>query len=309
MTSASFEGGSGRAPAYEIRAMSMAEILDTGFQLVKNRFPLLAGISMIGQIPTIVLLTNFQWMFDPVALQRGEVPDIGAGFLMAMALYMVGMLALMPFVVGAITGAIGDLYLGAEVTFESASRRGFARMVPLAVAFIIFSIVVLAGMLVAGLAVALIAVVASAVLPGALAGLLAGIGFLVALPVFMAVAMLLGFVPGLLSAVVVLEEESLFDAVQRTGYLVFVTFWRTLGIASTVYLIVLIAPAGIQFLVGEIPVVGVIIWAAVQAACQAYLFATAVVVYFDIRCRTESFDLEHLAQMVEGRVPSAAPIR
>ena len=118
MTNASIDG----LPygQYEIRAMSMAEILDTGFQLLKNRFGLLAGISLIGQIPTIAVFSNFDWLLDPMAIQRGELPEIGAAFVFAIGIYMLGMLILMPFVIGSITAAVGDLYLGAEVTFQSA---------------------------------------------------------------------------------------------------------------------------------------------------------------------------------------------
>jgi hypothetical protein len=228
----------------------------------------------------------------------------------AMGLYLLGMLILMPFVIGSITAAVGDLYLGAEVTFQSASSRGLARMIPLAVSYIIFAIVNGAALLVGAIVFGVIFVALSTVVQGgALAGVLIGVVFLIGMPLLIGMGMLLAFMPGILSAIVVLEEQSLFDAVLRTWQLVGATFWRTLGIATTVYLIVLIAPAGAQFLVGEIPIAGAIIWGAVQAACQAYLFATAVVVYFDIRCRTESFDLEHLAQMVEGRSPSAVPIR
>jgi hypothetical protein len=72
---------------------------------------------------------------------------------------------------------------------------------------------------------------------------------------------------------------------------------------------VLVAPAGVQLMIGEIPVLGALLWGAVQAICQAYLFTATVVVYFDMRCRNEAFDLEHLAQMVEGRERTVAPIR
>ena len=91
----------------------------------------------------------------------------------------------------------------------------------------------------------------------------------------------------------------------RTWTLVGATFWRTTSIAVTVYLLVAIIPAGTQFIVGALPVLGALIWGVVQALCQAYLFAAAVVVYFDMRCRLESFDLEHLAQMVERTEPRA----
>jgi hypothetical protein len=35
--------------------------------------------------------------------------------------------------------------------------------------------------------------------------------------------------------------------------------------------------------------------------------AVAVVLYFDLRCRKENFDLEHLAQLVEGAAAPAHP--
>ena len=295
---------------YEIRAMSTAEILDAGFQLLKNRFSLLAGLSLIGQLPTVAVFISFSWLLDPASLQRGELPEIGAVFVVSIGLYLLGMLLLMPFVIGSITAAVGDLYLGAHVTFETAARRGLERLLPLLVTYIIFTIVNLVGLVIAIAASAALVVGFAALVQGSpLAGVLAIVGLLIAIPGMIAVAMLLAFMPGLLASVVVLEEQSLFEAVARTWKLVGSALWRTLGVAVTVYVIVLVVPAGVQLMVGEIPVVGALIWGAVQAVCQAYLFATAVVVYFDMRCRTESFDLEHLAQMVERRQPSAAPIR
>ena len=68
----------------------------------------------------------------------------------------------------------------------------------------------------------------------------------------------------------------------------------------------LILPTGIQLMVGSVPVLGALVWGVVQALCQAYVYATTVVAYFDVRCRTESFDLEHLAQLVEAAGPSTA---
>ena len=60
--------------------------------------------------------------------------------------------------------------------------------------------------------------------------------------------------------------------------------------------------------------IGVRAWPLVQAAapgivgiCTAPFFAAIIVVfYFDVRCRREAFDLEHLAQLVEQR--DAAPL-
>ena len=298
------------AGRYELRPQSTAEILDVAFQLLKENFALLGGLSLLGQLPTVAVFMSFSWLLDPIAIQRGELPDIGALFLVVIGFYLLGMLLLMPFVVGSITAAIGDLYLGAEVTFETAARRGLERMLPLAITYIIFTVVnvaaLLVGVVVAG---ALFIGGAALVQSSAISGLLLVIAVLAGIPAVICVSMLLAFMPGLLAAVVVFEEESLFQAVLRTWLLVGSALWRTIGIAVTVYIIVLVAPAGVQLVIGEIPVLGALLWGAVQAICQAYLFTATVVVYFDMRCRNEAFDLEHLAQMVEGRERTVAPIR
>ncbi len=292
--------------SYEIRPMSIAELLDAGFQLLKNRFLLLGGLSLVGQIPTMLIFGTFGWLMDPFAFEEG-LPEIGAMFIVAISLYLLGMLVLMPFVIASITAAVGDLYLGVHVTFESAARKGLARMVPLFITYVIFTIVTLVALGLVGIVLVLGFASAAALLNGA-----GALGFLIAIgvgvPVFVGlfcVMMLIAFVPGILAAVVVLEGQSLFEAVTRTWSLVGATFWRTTGIAVTVYLLVAIVPAGTQFMVGALPVLGALIWGVVQALCQAYLFAAAVVVYFDMRCRLESFDLEHLAQMVERTEPRA----
>ena len=298
------------AGRYELRPQSTAEILDVAFQLLKENFALLGGISLLGQLPTVAVFMSFSWLLDPIAIQRGELPDIGALFLVVIGFYLLGMLLLMPFVIGSITAAIGDLYLGAEVTFETAARRGLERMLPLAITYIIFTVVNVAALLVGVVVVGVLFIGGAALVQSsAISGLLLVIAVLVGIPVVICVSMLLAFMPGLLAAVVVLEEESLFEAVLRTWMLVGSALWRTIGIAVTVYIIVLVAPAGVQLMIGEIPVLGALLWGAVQAICQAYLFTATVVVYFDMRCRNEAFDLEHLAQMVEGRERTVAPIR
>ena len=41
--------------AYEIRAMSFAEVLDTGFRLIRDHFALLVGIGLVLYAPLAVL--------------------------------------------------------------------------------------------------------------------------------------------------------------------------------------------------------------------------------------------------------------
>ena len=111
----------------ELRALSLTEVLDAGFQLVKNRAVLLGGISFLGQVPSMLIFSIYSWMLDPFAFQGGALPDIGAVFIVSMGIYILSMLLLLPFVVATITAAVGDLYLGAPVSFESSATRRSTR--------------------------------------------------------------------------------------------------------------------------------------------------------------------------------------
>ncbi len=267
------------AASYEIRPLSMAEILDAGFQIMRNHFALLGALSLVGQVPTIVVFSLFSWMLDPFALQEAGFPEIGATFLVGIGLWLLGMLILTPIVIGATTSAVSDVYLGAPLSLRECLRSGVERMFPLMFTYVIFILILSVAMVLA------------------------------AIPAVIALAGLLTLVPGILAAVVVLEKQSLFEAIARTGSLVYAELRRLCGIGLVLYLFILIVPMGVQFMVGAVPIVGAVVWGGVQALCQAYLYTTTVVAYFDVRCRIESFDLEHLAQLVEGSNPTAAPIR
>ncbi len=296
--------------SYEIRPLSMAETLDAGFQLLKNNFVPLGALSALGQIPTVIVFSVFGWLLDPFAVQDGGFPEIGATFIVGMGLYVLGMLMLLPIVIGAITSAVSDLYLGAELSIRDCLRRGLARMIPLMVTYVIFSIVVLVGFGVIFLAVFFTIVGGAAALQDSALGIgLVIVLALVGVPLLFAVSGLLTLLPGVLAAVVVLERRSMFDAVARTFGLVTGQIGRLIGLGIVLSLVVGIAPAGVQFVVGAIPVVGAVVWGLVQALAQAYLYTTTIIAYFDIRCRLESFDLEHLAQMVEANAPGVEPIR
>ncbi len=66
-------------------------------------------------------------------------------------------------------------------------------------------------------------------------------------------------------------------------------------------LIVSLLTSGIELGVGWIPVVGPIATGLSQALGFAYTSTLGVLLYFDIRCRKEAFDLEHLSRLVEAR--------
>ena len=51
------------------------------------------------------------------------------------------MLIVLPIAIGAITAAVSDLYLGSELSIRECLERGVARMVPLMVTYVIFSVI------------------------------------------------------------------------------------------------------------------------------------------------------------------------
>ena len=293
--------------SFEIRAMTLAEILDTGFQLVKNRFGLLAGVSLLGQAPGIVFFSVFSGFYDPFSTASEDMADIGASLIAAAALYFLMTMLLFPFVISAVVKTVGDLYLGKQLSFGDVVRSGLSRMLPLLVTYVIF---VLVSAVIMGLGVAVVVVAVSAISTllgdqGALGGAIAALLVIAGVFGFIAGGLIYFVASLIVAAVVVLEEISLFEAIARTWVLVTSAPGRAIGVAVTVYLIVAVPAVGVQVLVGVVPLLGALLSGVVQAVGYAYMFATTVVLYFDIRCRRESFDLEYLARMVEGREPSA----
>ena len=56
-----------------------------------------------------------------------------------------------------------------------------------------------------------------------------------------------------------------------------------------------------------LPSLGALLGSLAEAVGVAFASAVSVVFYFDIRCRKESFDLEHLARLVEADAAPTVP--
>jgi len=294
--------------SYEIRAMSLAEILDTGFALLRRHFAKLAAISSLICVPLVLFFVAYSSLLDPFGADPGEIEALGLAFVVHVAVLLLAIMLTFPLVMAAITWMIGELYLGAEVSFGGALRAGLGRFVPLFVTYVLFGLIsaVLLGV-VFGVLVALgVAVAALAETLGSLGTLLLVLLVLVSLPLVLLASLLFYTISVVLPPVVVLEGTSLFVAIARTVTLVRGAMLRSVGVVLTAYLLVAVPISGLQLLVGSFPILGTIVWGAAQAIGYAFMFSTAVVLYFDIRCRQESFDLEHLAQMVERQAPNAA---
>lgn len=193
---------------------------------------------------------------------------------LAVAVSVIVLLVLSPIVSGAITFAVSELYTGKPVTLGSAYRAGFSIVLPLVGTWMLMSLAVFGGLLLL-------------VIPG--------------------IYLMLAFM--LITQVMVIEHVFGPRALGRSRELVRGHMLRAFGIVFLSSLIMSLLSTVLQLVLAAIPVVGAIGVALAQSLAFAFYTAVGVVLYFDIRCRKESFDLEHLAQQIEAaEAPAPAPV-
>ena len=79
---------------------------------------------------------------------------------------------------------------------------------------------------------------------------------------------------------------------------------RALGIYLVIGILQAVLGGGLALALSFLPIAAALGGALVQALALGYSTAVLVVLYFDIRCRKEAYDLAHLAQEVERGVPA-----
>jgi hypothetical protein len=258
--------------SYDIRAMSFGEILDAGFQLLRNHARLLIGISALLNVPVALLQTGSRL----------------SGLVWRLLLLVGG-----PVVATATTWAVGEVYVGRPASVGSALRAAWSVLLPLAgtVLLLYLAFAGTAGVLsLVGVGLALFVNRVVGVIFVVLA-ILACIGYL--LPTLL-----------LLWPVMVLERTFGWAALRRSRELMRGSLLRSVGIALVGALIVYVPSGAVQLLLGHIPVLGAVGVGLALAAGGAYSPTVMVLLYFDIRCRKEAFDLEHLARLVEATTPT-----
>jgi len=272
---------------YEIRAMSFGEILDAGFRIVRDHAAVLVGISALMHVPMALLAPGSPFAVTArPAVVGAELTRVG----IVMALALLGG----PIVTTATTWAVGELYVGRPASLEPALRAAGRILLPLSGTVLLLYLVV-------GLVCGLIA--------GVGAGLMilvhrpAGLFLLVlALPAAVFYAFL-SFL--LLWPVMVLERSFGRRALGRSRALMRGNLLRGLGITIVGAAIVSVLGGVLQIALGYIPVLGPLGVGLARSAGGAYTSTVLVLLYFDIRCRKEAFDLEHLAELVARQAPVA----
>jgi hypothetical protein len=99
--------------------------------------------------------------------------------------------------------------------------------------------------------------------------------------------------------VMVIERQFGMRGLRRSRELTRGSLLRIVGLGLVVFIFVGVVGSGIQLLLGFLPLVGTLVSGVVQAIGATFQSAFLVLLYFDVRCRKEAFDLEHLAWQVE----------
>ncbi len=253
---------------YEVRALSLSEILDQGLRLVRNHFSLILGVGLILYLP----LTFLGVLLEGVVEAAGNSPDAT----MRVAAIGIGMvllaLLLSPIVTAAITHGLGQVYLGREVVVGDCLRRAVSILLPLLGTFLLYSLAVAGGFILL---------------------IIPGIYFMLA---FM-----------LVNQIVVLEGRFGVKALQRSRDLMRDNIGRGIGVFLASFILTALLSSGVDLALSSIPIVYPIASAVAQAAGFGFYSAVGVLFYFDLRCRKEAFDLEHLSRIVEERSEAPSP--
>lgn len=251
---------------YEIRAMSFAEILDTALRLITNHFVLFVGLFALMNVPmglvTDYLTPNLPQPGEEVAADQA-VDLVNSGIALVLANVLL-LSVLYPIALAATTHAIAEQYRGRDIGFGDALQYATAHLLPLTGTWMLASLIIALGFL-------------ALIIPG----------------IYLALSL------ALLWPIMVVEKAYGMQAIRRSRTLMSGNFARAFGIFFVAFLIGAVLGGGAQIVLGQVPLVNVVAVPLVQSVSAAYATAAQIVLYFDIRCRQEGFDIEHLASLVE----------
>ena len=244
--------------AYQIKAMSFAEMLDTAFRILRDHFMTLAGLSAVVHVPLAFLNSGIQQAPGELAWGR---------FALSLLVSFVGA----PFVAAALTHAIGEIYLGRPTSIGGSLRAALAIIVPLSGTMLLVYLGVFVGIL-------------CLVIPG----------------IYLSLVWMLTW------PVTVLENRFGTTAIARSRELMRGNIGRAILIVIIGWIIALVIGGTLGVLFHFMPLLGPLASGLAQGVGVAYSSVVLVLLYFDVRCRKEAFDLEHLARLVESTGSAAA---
>ena len=298
-----------------LRPLRLGELLDQAIRLYRRNFVTFIGIIAVIYIPLMILQTASTALMTSSlgSLATASNPEeiftnyaYWGGILSTLVITFVQFILVQGIATGALTRAVADNYLGKQTSILDAYRGIKDSWVSLLAALLI--IVLLFIVLFIWWLVPCI-------------GWFTGLGMM---------AFLMAAVSPLVAPVVVLEKQGAFASIRRAWDLARRRFWPVLGTVFVLYLFSLlivngpaaIANALLTLAIGSFgdPTAGIVITTIIQSLVSLVFvllyyplqMAAFTLIYFDLRVRTEGFDLALLtldaAQPVDAANVSQVPV-
>ena len=298
-----------------LRPLRLGELLDQAIRLYRRNFVTFIGIIAVIYIPLMILQTASTALMTSSlgSLATASNPEeiftnyaYWGGILSTLVITFVQFILVQGIATGALTRAVADNYLGKQTSILDAYRGIKESWVSLLGALLI--IVLLFIVLFIWWLVPCI-------------GWFTGLGMM---------AFLMAAVSPLVAPVVVLEKQGAFASIRRAWDLARRRFWPVLGTVFVLYLFSLlivngpaaIANALLTLAIGSFgdPTAGIVITTIIQSLVSLVFvllyyplqMAAFTLIYFDLRVRTEGFDIALLtmdaAQPVDAANVSQVPV-
>lgn len=255
---------------YEVRPLSFGEILDQAFKVFKDQFVLMLSITAPLYVPYAFVQSLMNKGKEVGVPKPPSFDTLGPVLLVAAILLMVAPLTQL-----AASRAASEAYLNQAPTVGEAYRAGLKLYGRYAVTCLLVGL----GMM--------------------------GAAFLLFLP-----AVYFGVCWTMVGPIAVVEGVFGRAAMKRSRALVRGMWWRTLGVLFVVGMLSALVSGGVSAVVSSIPLVGPVCAGVVQSITAAFGSIALMVLYVDLRCRAEDFDLQLMARAVTTAAgPGAAAAR
>lgn len=258
---------------YQIQRLTFSGILDQSFRLIRDHFVAMTLPFVVVYVPYVVGVELLG--FNELSANPALLMDNLGRFFGLLAAIIVWMMVTGSFAQLVVTHVVADCYLGNPISVAAATRRALRTFMPY------LGTTILVGLALLGLFI-----------------------LIVTIPV----AIYFSFAWVLIGPVVVVEKVYGPKALSRSRALVKGHFWETLAMVFVSSMLVGFASGGLSILFKFIPVVGPVLTGIVEGVTAAFLPAVIVVLYVDLRCRKEDFDLQLLSRQIGGGAAAGAPL-
>lgn len=244
---------------YELRALSLGEILDQGIKLVRDKFGILMAIMALTIVPSQIVISLFANKFQPVPGQPTPPAQIGS-LLPYLAIVYGFLLVILPLANAAVVYTAARTFLGQQTSLGESFGHALRRLPALIWTSILMGLAIMGGFILL-------------VIPG----ILCSLWFMLA------------------QQVAVLEPISGGPALSRSKALM----KGNIGTGIVLGIVLWVINFGLGMVSGLLPHPFNAISAGVMGGVTTLISTcTFVVFYFSCRCKLDNFDLEVLANEI-----------